>query len=105
MKHALLTIQALSDQLANLNSNSDNPWTIENQKLFKKIVLKNFIQAMGFMTQAAIVAEKMNHHPEWSNVYKTIEISLTTHSSGGITELDLALAAEMDKILESCNSS
>ena len=99
MNQPVLTIQELTDRLDLLNDESDNHWEVADQKLYKKFVLKNFIQAMGFMTQAAIIAEKMNHHPEWSNVYKTVEVNLTTHSSGGITALDFELATRMDKVL------
>lgn len=64
----------------------------------KSFIFKNFVQAFGFMTQCAIVAEKMNHHPEWSNVYKTVTVRLTTHDTGGLSDLDAKLAAAMDKI-------
>lgn len=66
--------------------------------LHKKYVFTNFIEAFGFMTQAAITAEKLNHHPEWSNVYKTVEVTLTTHDTGGLSALDAKLAAAMDRI-------
>ncbi|MEP0941248.1 MAG: 4a-hydroxytetrahydrobiopterin dehydratase [Rhizobiaceae bacterium] len=64
----------------------------------KSFVFGNFVEAFGFMTRAALVAEKMDHHPEWSNVYKTVDVVLTTHSAGGVTELDIKLANEMDKL-------
>ena len=73
-------------------------WTILDDKLHRVFILDNFVQAFGFMTQAAIVAEKMNHHPEWSNVYKTVTVDLTTHSEGCITQLDAELATKMDDI-------
>lgn len=56
----------------------------------------DFVAAFGWMTKAAIVAEKMNHHPEWSNVYRTVEVTLSTHDAGGLTELDVALADQFD---------
>jgi 4a-hydroxytetrahydrobiopterin dehydratase len=59
---------------------------------------KNFRQAWGFMSQAALVAEKLDHHPEWANVYGKVEVTLTTHSAQGVTDLDLALAKKMDEI-------
>ena len=62
----------------------------------KSFVFGNFIEAFGWMSQVAIIAEKMNHHPEWSNVYKTVEVTLTTHDVGGVSELDLKLAEKMD---------
>ena len=66
--------------------------------LAKKFVFKDFNAAFGFMTRAALVAEKMDHHPEWSNVYKTVEVTLSTHDAGGVTELDVQLAGAMDRI-------
>ena len=64
----------------------------------KKFVFADFNQAFGFMTRAALVAEKLDHHPEWFNVYKTVEVTLSTHDAGGLTELDIKLAAAMDKL-------
>ncbi len=62
----------------------------------RKFVFKNFNEAFGFMTRAALVAEKMDHHPEWSNVYKTVDVVLSPHDAGGVTEKDVALAKAMD---------
>jgi len=58
----------------------------------------NFVEAFGWMTQAALWAEKLNHHPEWSNVYKTVEVTLTTHDAGGLSGLDVTLAGKMDAL-------
>jgi len=66
----------------------------------KKFVFKDFNQAFGFMSRAALVAEKMDHHPEWFNVYKTVEVTLSTHDAGGLTDRDVKLAEAMDKIAE-----
>ena len=63
----------------------------------KKFVFADFNQAFGFMTRAALVAEKLDHHPEWFNVYKTVEVTLSTHDAGGLTALDIKLAEAMDK--------
>jgi 4a-hydroxytetrahydrobiopterin dehydratase len=63
----------------------------------KKFEFKNFNEAFGFMSRAALMAEKMNHHPEWFNVYKTVEVTLSTHDAGGLTELDIKLAEAMDR--------
>jgi 4a-hydroxytetrahydrobiopterin dehydratase len=62
----------------------------------RKYVFKDFNEAFGFMSRAALVAEKMDHHPEWFNVYKTVEVTLSTHDAGGVTEKDIALARAMD---------
>jgi 4a-hydroxytetrahydrobiopterin dehydratase len=68
------------------------------EAITRKFVFKDFNQAFGFMTRAALVAEKMDHHPEWFNVYKTVEVTLSTHDAGGVTELDIKLAEAMDII-------
>ncbi len=60
----------------------------------------DFIAAFGWMTKVAIWAEKWNHHPEWSNVYKTVEVTLTTHDAGGLSNLDITLAKKMDALAE-----
>ena len=64
----------------------------------KKFVFKDFSEAFGFMTRAALVAEKLDHHPEWFNVYKTVEVTLSTHDAGGLTDLDIQLAEAMNAI-------
>ena len=64
----------------------------------KKFVFKDFNEAFGFIARAALVAEKLDHHPEWSNVYKTVDVTLSTHDTGGLTELDAKLAEAMDKL-------
>jgi len=73
-------------------------WVLEAGKLHRALNFKNFVQAWGFMTQVAIVAEKMNHHPEWSNVYNRVVIDLTTHEAGGLTKRDVELAQKIDQI-------
>lgn len=64
----------------------------------KKFVFHDFNEAFGFMTRAALVAEKLDHHPEWFNVYKTVEVTLSTHDAGGVTELDIKLAEAMNRL-------
>src|SRR6202047_2731579 len=64
----------------------------------KKFVFKDFNEAFGFMVRAALVAEKLNHHPEWFNVYKNVEVTLSTHEAGGLTELDGKLPDIMDNL-------
>jgi 4a-hydroxytetrahydrobiopterin dehydratase len=70
----------------------------EGKAIARKFVFRDFNEAFGFMTRAALVAEKMDHHPEWFNVYKTVEVTLSTHDAGGITALDVTLAEAMDRI-------
>ena len=72
-------------------------WSVVNEKLHKEFEFASFNQAFGFMTRAAMEIEKMNHHPEWFNVYNRITVELTTHDAGGITKNDVNLA----KILNS----
>jgi 4a-hydroxytetrahydrobiopterin dehydratase len=66
--------------------------------IVRSFTFKDFNEAFGFMTRAALVAEKMDHHPDWSNSYKKVEVSLSTHSAGGLTGNDIALAEAMDRI-------
>ena len=68
------------------------------EAITKEFVFKNFSEAFGFMTRAALIAEKMNHHPEWFNVYKKVDVTLATHDAGGVTELDIKLAKHMDRL-------
>src|ERR1700719_1448461 len=90
-----LTEDARKSTVARLNGWAE---TAGRDAITKKFVFKDFNQAFGFMTRAALVAEKMDHHPEWFNVYKTVEVTLATHDAGGVTELDVKLAQAMDKI-------
>ena len=77
-----------------------NGWTLDAKRdaISKTYSFANFIDAFGFMTRAAIWAEKWGHHPEWSNVYKTVNVTLTTHDADGLTELDIKLATKMDSL-------
>jgi len=74
-------------------------WTEKNDKLVKIFEFNNFVEAFGFMTKVAIIAEKMDHHPNWSNVYNKVSIELSTHDAGGIvTDKDRELAKAIDAI-------
>ncbi|WKZ59968.1 MAG: 4a-hydroxytetrahydrobiopterin dehydratase [Cyclobacteriaceae bacterium] len=74
-------------------------WKTENNKLIKKFVFKDFTEAFGFMTKVALVAEKMNHHPTWSNTWNTVSFELCTHDAGNtVTEKDLKLAEAIDAL-------
>jgi len=64
----------------------------------RKFVFRDFNEAFGFMSRAALIAEKMDHHPEWFNVYKTVEVTLSTHDAGGLTDLDVKLAQAMNAL-------
>lgn len=73
-------------------------WSLDDGKLFRELRFADFNEAFGFMTRVALVAEKLDHHPEWSNVYATVRIHLTTHDAGGISELDLEVARAIDAL-------
>lgn len=73
-------------------------WTQQDSCIEKKYCFEDFTKAFAFMTAVAIEAEKLNHHPEWSNVYNRVNVRLTTHDSGGLTRLDFDLAAKMDSL-------
>ena len=70
----------------------------DRDAISKKFVFADFNAAFGFMTRAALIAEKMDHHPEWFNVYKTVEVTLSTHDAGGVTDKDVTLAQAMDML-------
>jgi 4a-hydroxytetrahydrobiopterin dehydratase len=74
-------------------------WCLSGNKLQREFVFGDFVEAFGFMSRVALLAEAMNHHPEWSNVYNRVEIYLTTHDAGGITERDFALAGRINRLL------
>jgi 4a-hydroxytetrahydrobiopterin dehydratase len=73
-------------------------WALANGKLHREYRFADFVEAFGFMTRAALVAEAMNHHPEWSNVYRTVVVDLVTHDAGGISDLDFTLAAKLEAL-------
>lgn len=76
-------------------------WQEEQNKLYRKFEFSNFSEAFAFMTRVALEAEKMNHHPEWKNVYNTVEVWLSTHDAGDIvTEKDHKLAKKIDGIVK-----
>ena len=88
-----LTGQARKDALAKLGGWSEVPG---RDAITRKFVFADFNQAFGFMTRAALVAEKMDHHPEWFNVYNKVEVTLSTHDAGGVTQNDVDMAVALD---------
>ncbi|MSS85741.1 MAG: 4a-hydroxytetrahydrobiopterin dehydratase [Thaumarchaeota archaeon] len=89
----------LSDSTINEELKKLSGWSIKNNKLYKEFQFDNFNQAFGFMTRAAMEIEKMNHHPEWFNVYNRITVELTTHDVGGITNNDVTLAKILNSLI------
>ena len=88
-----LSDEQIKEELTNLPG-----WSLVNGKLHKDFVFKDFIEAFGFMSTAALHIEKMNHHPEWFNVYNKIKVDLTTHDAGGITQNDINLARILNSL-------
>ncbi len=74
-------------------------WTVRDDKLYRQFKFPDFVAAFGFMSQVALLAEKMDHHPDWSNTYNRVDISLTTHDLGGISMRDITLAKQIDEHL------
>ena len=90
---AVLGAGGIDEALASLDG-----WEVREGKLHREFVFASFVEAFGFMAKTALIAERVNHHPEWFNVYRTVRVDLTTHESGGITERDTALARAMNEL-------
>jgi 4a-hydroxytetrahydrobiopterin dehydratase len=90
-----LSEEQIKKELTNLPG-----WSVVNGKLHRDFVFKDFIEAFGFMSTAALHIEKMNHHPEWFNVYNKIKVDLTTHDAGGITQNDINLARILNSLVK-----
>jgi 4a-hydroxytetrahydrobiopterin dehydratase len=88
----------LSDDAIHTDLDELEGWALADEKLQREFRFRNFVTAFGFMASAAIEAEKMDHHPEWFNVYNKVVVHLTTHDAGGITELDFQLAKKMNQL-------
>lgn len=88
----------LSDEQIKTELSGLSGWSVVNGKLHKDFVFDDFVEAFGFMTRAAIHIEKMNHHPEWFNVYNKISVDLVTHDAGGITQNDIVLARTLNSL-------
>ena len=93
-----MTIAKLSDEQIREELKNLHGWSVVNGKLHKEFIFKDFIGAFGFMTTAALHIEKMNHHPEWFNVYNKLKIDLVTHDAGGITQNDINLARILNSL-------
>jgi len=92
-------IKALSPQEIADKLGDNSEWELKDNKLYRRLVFEDFVHAFGFISQISMVAEKMNHHPEWANVYRTLDIYLTTHDAGGVSEKDFALLEQIEKLI------
>lgn len=95
----MATLLSDKDRAEALKSLPDWSYDAEAGAIRREIRFKTFVEAFGFMTRVALLAEKAGHHPEWSNVYNRVSIALSTHDAGGLTEKDVALAKEIDRAL------
>ncbi len=86
--------------LEELNATAAEAWQIRDGRLSRTFVFRDFTEAFGFMARVALLAEKADHHPEWCNVYRKVEIHLTTHEAGGLTSRDFELARAIEGLLE-----
>jgi 4a-hydroxytetrahydrobiopterin dehydratase len=94
-----LDAQQIASQLQQLNG-ADDRWQIAAGKLHAQFEFADFVEAFSFMSACALVAERMNHHPEWFNVYNRVRVDLTTHDAGGLTTLDFELARAMNLLAD-----
>lgn len=91
-------IEKLSDEQINARMAALPEWTLRDGKLYRELAFADFVHAFAFMTQVALLSERMNHHPEWSNVYGRVVIHLTTHECGGLSQRDFKLAGAIDAL-------
>ncbi len=93
---ARLTTEEIDTALAELDGGKDR-WVSKGTRIERSYQFPDFVTAFSFMTAVALIAERMNHHPDWSNVYGRVQVGLSTHDAGGLTELDFRLARAMDE--------
>lgn len=95
------SIAKLSSQSIESKMTEITEWSLSEGKLYRRFVFKDFVEAFGFMSRVALLAETANHHPEWSNVYNRVEVYLTTHDAGGLTDRDFDLAERINGLITS----
>ena len=93
-------MKVLSDEQITKSLLSLNGWKHTKKGILKTFLMKDFVEAFAFMTSIAFHAEKMNHHPEWSNVYNKVAITLNTHDAGGVTQKDITLATKIESLIK-----
>ena len=92
--------QQVTSSLNELNQHTDTPWSVSEGKLYKQFKFTTFQAAFEFMSQIALQAEKVNHHPDWCNSYNLVTVRLVTHEAGGLTSKDFELATFMESCLD-----
>jgi 4a-hydroxytetrahydrobiopterin dehydratase len=90
----------LSDEEIEAALDGLDGWELRDGKLFREFVFADFVEAVGFMMRAAVRAQVLDHHPDWSNVYKTVRVELETHDVGGLSPLDFELAEQMNELAD-----
>lgn len=95
MSIARLSAADIARQLAGLDG-----WQLRDDKLYRRFQFADFVEAFGFMSRVALLAEKADHHPEWFNVYNRVDILLTTHDADGLSQRDIALAQAIDRMMD-----
>ena len=99
MKYEKLMISLIEKNQLDSFLEKNPSWIIDNKTIKKEFKFENFIEAFGFMSKVALLSEKIDHHPDWQNIYNKVKINLTTHDKGGITTNDIKLAEAIDKLI------
>ncbi len=99
MKPTRLNTIEITEKLIELNDSVSTLWEIREEKLHAEIQFPNFVKAFSFMTAVALIAEKVNHHPDWRNIYNRVIFDINTHEVNGLSELDFKLAAEINALI------
>ena len=98
MKYEKLMVSLIEKNQLDSFIEKNPSWIIDNKTIKKEFKFENFIEAFGFMSKVALLSEKIDHHPDWQNIYNKVKINLTTHDKGGITTNDIKLAESIDKL-------
>ena len=99
MKYEKLMVSLIEKNQLDSFIEKNPSWIIDNKTIKKEFKFENFIEAFGFMSKVALLSEKVDHHPDWQNIYNKVKINLTTHDKGGITHNDIKLAEAIDKLI------
>lgn len=94
-----MAIQALTAEEIAARTDKLPGWALEDDRLCRSLRFRDFNEAFGFMTRVALLVDSLDHHPEWSNVYNRVEIALTTHDAGGLSDRDFTLAGKINELL------